>query len=46
VSLTEGLDRKAMAGVRGAFSGRDSWPETGRCSAGAARVADYAGAVL
>ena len=35
-----------MAGVRGGFSGRDSWPETGQCSAGAARVADYAGAVL
>ena len=35
-----------MAGVRGAFSGKDSWPETGQCSAEAACVADYAGAVL
>ena len=35
-----------MAGVRGDFSGRDSWRETGQCSAGAARVADHAGAVL
>jgi hypothetical protein len=44
--LTEELDMNAMAGVRGAFSARDSWPETGQCSAAAARVADYAGAVL